>query len=327
MPANLLRHVPTLKNGFDFCDLTTILPSTYKQYRYNLRYFSRFLADHSYHDDLPLPASVVLEWLEAMTLQELTANTIRQRLSAVRWLHTIHDIADEENPVNHPILIRIIRKVKRVRSNKGLGNKSIQKEPLRAADLKAIVDHCPADTLHGLRNRTLLLFGFYGAFRRSEVAQLAFRDIHISHDGKKLKITLQHSKTDTLGQGQSVSVCASANGDYCPLKTLEAWKSASGVSSGFVFRRILGRNAVQDSPIQGRTAASIVKHYCELAGYDPAFYSGHSLRRGMMVSALEQGKSLRSIQKHARHFNTVMTEHYLGDAVDASEEPTEGLIA
>ena len=325
MTANLLRHVPNVQNGFDFCNLTSVCPSTYKKYRNNLQYFSEFLTDHNYPDELPLPASAVRKWLEAMTLNGLKVNTIRQRLSAVRWLHTIHDIADEENPTNHPSLIHIIRKVKQVRSNKGLGNKPTQKEPLRSADVKTIVDLCPTNTLHGLRNKALLLFGFYTAFRRTELVELQFRNIHISQDEKKARITLDSSKTDRLSDGQSVTVCA-GTGSYCPLQALQTWKEAAGISSGFIFRRILGRDAVQDQPIQGHTAAQIIKLYCEQAGYDPAFYAGHSLRRGMMISALEQGKSLKSIQKHARHYNTAMTEHYLGDAVNANEEPTEGLL-
>jgi integrase len=144
------------------------------------------------------------------------------------------------------------------------------------------------DKLVGLRDRALLLIGFGGALRRSELVALDVADIEETETG--LLVSIRSSKTDQEGQGATIAI---ARGDIaCPVKALREWLDAAGIEAGPPFRPIDKAGTVRASRLTCRSVANIVKAYAGRAGFDASTYSGHSLRSGFLTSAAGKGASI-----------------------------------
>src|SRR5580692_3296453 len=115
------------------------------------------------------------------------------------------------------------------------GTAPVQKTAALTADIRAMVSATDAGII-GLRDRALILLGFAGAFRRSELVALDAADCASGKDG--LTITLRRSKTDQQGAGRKVGIPYGANPDTCPVRTVQAWMESAAVSSGPLFRSI-----------------------------------------------------------------------------------------
>jgi len=137
------------------------------------------------------------------------------------------------------------------------------------------------DTLAGKRDRALVLLGFAGAFRRSELVALRVADVDESQAG--LRVIVRHSKTDQEGEGATVAIARGAV--VCPVKALQEWLEAAGISSGPVFRAVSKSGAVAEAGLSDRSVANIVKAMVGAVGLDATAFSGHSLRSGFLTSA------------------------------------------
>jgi site-specific recombinase XerD len=153
--------------------------------------------------------------------------------------------------------------------------------------------------LIGLRDRALILLGYAGAFRRSELVSLAVADLSFTRDG--LTIALRRSKTDQMGAGRTIGVPYGSNPDTCPVRTLQAWIEEASITSGLLFRSVSRHGEVQPSGLSPIDVARVVKKLAERAGLDPKKYAGHSLRSGHATSAAIGGASERSIMKQTGH--------------------------
>ena len=149
-----------------------------------------------------------------------------------------------------------------------------------AERIKAMVAASP-DTLAGKRDRALVLLGFAGAFRRSELVALRVADVDESQAG--LRVIVRHSKTDQEGEGATVAIARGAV--VCPVKALQEWLEAAGISSGPVFRAVSKSGAVAEAGLSDRSVANIVKAMVGAVGLDATAFSGHSLRSGFLTSA------------------------------------------
>jgi len=138
------------------------------------------------------------------------------------------------------------------------------------------------DSLRDCRDRALLLFGFAGAFRRSELSRIDCESIERTPRG--LVITIPKSKTDQEGQTRQVPI-PHGRSAICPIKALDQWLELSGITEGPVFRPLNRRGHVLLGRLSGDSIASIVKQRVKTIGLDPARYSGHSLRAGFVTSA------------------------------------------
>jgi site-specific recombinase XerD len=155
------------------------------------------------------------------------------------------------------------------------GAARVKKAPAIAAKVRSMVALAP-DGLTGLRDRALLLIGFAGAFRRSELVALDVADIEETETG--LLVTIRQSKTDQEGAGD---VIALARGDVaCPVKALRAWLQAAGIEGGAIFRPIGKACKLGSGRLTDRSVANVVKAYAARAGLDATVFSGHSLRSG-----------------------------------------------
>jgi len=164
--------------------------------------------------------------------------------------------------------------------------------------------------LRDCRNRALLLIGFAGAFRRSELVAINIIDIERAPEG--IVITLRRSKTDQGGEGRRVGI-PYAHGSVCPVKALDAWLAGSGIDGGPIFRPIDRHGHIGSNALSGEAVALIVKERAEAASLDPALYSGHSLRAGLATSAAIAGVPSWKIRGQTGHASDAMLKRYIRD--------------
>jgi len=190
-----------------------------------------------------------------------------------------------------------------------LGTAPSQKTPVVTAELRRLLVTCPDDTLAGLRDRALLIVGFAGGFRRSELVALDVADLQESSDG--VRITVRQSKTDQEGAGREVGIPHGQHPETCPVRALRAWREAAGISEGAVFRGVNRHDQMQVGRLTDRAVALIVKRAAERAGLDPSTYAGHSLRAGLATAAAAGGAPERSIMRQTGHKSVVMVRQYI----------------
>jgi site-specific recombinase XerD len=169
-----------------------------------------------------------------------------------------------------------------------------------------------ATSLRALRNRAIILLGFAGAFRRSELVALNVEDLEETPEG--MLATLRRSKTDQQGLGRRVAI---PRGEIaCPVAALRAWLDAAGITEGAIFRRIFNKRAqrVTERRLAPRNVAAIVKQSAARLGFDPSTFGGHSLRAGFVTSAVKRGANLIKITDVTGHKSLEMLKTYSGDA-------------
>jgi site-specific recombinase XerD len=160
-------------------------------------------------------------------------------------------------------------------------------------------------SLAGVRDRALLLLGFAGAFRRSELVALDVADLSFTARG--VEVTIRRSKTDQEGAGRVVAIPLGSQAETCPVRSLRAWLEAAGIEAGSIFRAV-NRWGRVGGRLADRDVACTVKRAAERAGLDPAAFSGHSLRAGLATSAALAGKSDRAIMATTGHKSRAMVD-------------------
>ena len=165
--------------------------------------------------------------------------------------------------------------------------------------------------LIGARDRTLMLLGFAGAFRRSELVGLDIADCAFGKDG--LTVTLRRSKTHQDGPGRKIGIPYGSNPDTCPVRTIPAWIELASIAAGPLFRSVSRHGQVQAGRLGGIDVARVVKKLAVRAGLDPAKYAGHSLRAGHATSAAIAGASERSIMNQTGHRSVQIVRRYIRD--------------
>ena len=163
----------------------------------------------------------------------------------------------------------------------------------------------------GARDQALILLGFAGAFRRSELVGLDVEDCTIGRDG--LTVTLRRSKTDQEGVGRRVGIPYGSNPETCPVRTTQTWMEQAGISTGPLFRPINRHGQVKARRLSSPAVALLVKKLAQRAGLDPSKYAGHSLRAGHATAAAIAGASERSIMNQTGHRSVQMVRRYIRD--------------
>jgi integrase len=184
-----------------------------------------------------------------------------------------------------------------------------------------MVDTLP-DSLLGIRDRALLLVGFAGAFRRSELVGLDVADVEFKREG--LVVTLERSKTDQEGAGRKIGIPYGSNPATCPVRALQAWLEASATTEGALFRTMNRHGHVKDR-LSGQGVAIVVKRCAEAAGLNPDDYAGHSLRSGLATSAAAAGVSERAIMNQTGHKSVNMVRRYIREGSLFRENAAAGV--
>jgi integrase len=185
------------------------------------------------------------------------------------------------------------------------GSRQEAKAAILTADLRKMVRTLPA-TLAGVRDAAILLIGFAGAFRRSELAALDLEDLELSPEG--LILTIRKSKTDQVGAGRKLGIPRGRK-TTCPVAALQRWLAARGIAAGAVFIALDRGHAGER--LGGQAVAEIVKRAALRVGLDPARYAGHSLRSGFATSAARGGADLPAIMLQTGHKSADVARRYI----------------
>jgi len=251
---------------------------------------------------LPATAESLCAFLADQASLGKRASTLGRRLAAIRYFHRA---ASFDTPTGDEKVKAVLSGIRRT-----IGAAPSRK---RAATSDLVLSMIPrGDSLRELRNRAIILVGFAGAFRRSELVALDVSDIEETAEG--MLVTLRRSKTDQEGLGRRVAI---PRGEIaCPVAALRAWLNAANITEGAIFRRIVNKRAqrVTDRRLAGRNVASIVKQSAANLGFDPLSFAGHSLRAGFVTSAVKRGANLIKITDVTGHRSLEMLKTYSRDA-------------
>jgi integrase len=227
--------------------------------------------------------------------------TIQRRVASIS---KAHEMAGLPNPVRAEIVKATLRGLRRKH-----GTAQRQAKPLMRDDLLLVLDSL-RETLRDQRDRALLLLGFAGGFRRSELVALERADIETVRQG--LIVTIRRSKTDQDGAGRRIGI-PHGRTRHCPVAAVEAWLSASAIDTGPgpMFRPITRHGHVAANPLTGDAVSVLLRERLAAAGIDPEGYSGHSLRAGFATSAAQAGVSTLKIRAMTGHATDAMLARYI----------------
>jgi len=282
--------------------------NTVRAYKSDFDDFSLFCVQNGFKA-LPSEPKIVSLYLTHLSTKNIKMSTLKRRLVSIG---VIHRLKGQYLDTKHPSIIENIMGIKR---RKG----SIQKgkKPLLINDLKQIInvidkDKDKEEEIKKFRDRSILLIGFSGGFRRNEIISLDYDDLDFVTEG--LKINLKRSKTDQFGEGSVKGLPYFDNSKYCPVISLKKWIEVSNMVSGPLFRRFSKGSKLTENRLTDQTVALLIKKYLKLAGIESKNYSGHSLRSGFATSAAESGADERSIMAMTGHKSTEMVRRYIKEA-------------
>jgi site-specific recombinase XerD len=250
-----------------------------------------------------LPATPATVTLYITDLAErCKPSTITRRLATISQAH---QQAGHPTPTSAPVVRDVLQGIKREK-----GTAPAAKAAAVTTIIRAMVETLD-DDLQGKRDRALILVGFAGAFRRSELVALTVAAVQFTNDG--LVVKLQRSKTDQEGAGETKGIPYGSTPATCPVRALRAWLDAAGIAAGPIFRPINRWSQVQPRQLSDHAVAVIVKQLAARAGYDPAAFSGHSLRAGLATAAAAAGAAYHAIKKQTGHRSDQVLQRYIRD--------------
>jgi len=222
-------------------------------------------------------------------------STLKRRLASIS---VIHKAKGHYIDTKHPIIMENLMGIKRTNGSNQKG-----KKPLLINDLKIIIkaiDQSKEKDNRKIRDKALLLIGFSGGFRRSELVDIEYEDIEFVSEG--VKIFVKRSKTDQSGEGMTKAIPYFDNKDFCPVIALKNWIEIIELRNGKIFN------------ISDKNVALLIKKYANYAGLESHRYAGHSLRSGFATSTAESGAEERSIMAMTGHKSTEMVRRYIKEA-------------
>ena len=280
--------------------------NTIRAYKSDFNDYGLFCAKNGFKS-LPSEPRIVSLYLTQLSTKNVKMSTLKRRLVSIG---VIHRLKGHYLDTKHPSIIENIMGIKR---RKGSVQKG--KKPLLINHLKEIInviDNKKIEEIKKSRDRSIILIGFSGGFRRNEIVSLNHEDLDFVPEG--LKITLRRSKTDQFGEGFLKGLPYFDNQKYCPVITVQNWLNLSKINSGPLFRRFTKGSKLSEKRLTDQSVALILKEYLSLAGIDNKNFSGHSLRSGFATSAAVSGAEERSIMAMTGHKSTEMVRRYIKDA-------------
>jgi site-specific recombinase XerD len=280
--------------------------NTIRAYKSDFNDFGLFCAKNGFKS-LPSDPKIVSLYLTYLSTKDAKISTLKRRLVSIG---VIHKLKGYYLDTKHPSIIENIMGIKRRK-----GSIQLSKKPILISSLKKIInviDDQNKKEIKKLRDRSIILIGFSGGFRRNEIVSLDYDDLDFVPEG--LKINLRRSKTDQFGEGFTKALPYFDNTQYCPVLSLKKWIEISKITSGAVFRRFSKGSKLSENRLTDQTVALLIKEYLNLAGIDSKNYSGHSLRSGFATSAAESGAEERSIMAMTGHKSTEMVRRYIKEA-------------
>jgi len=266
--------------------------NTLRAYKADYKDFAKFCIKHGFKS-MPTDPKIVSLYLTHLS-QSSKFSTLKRRLASIS---VIHKLSGHYIDTKHPMITENLMGIKRVK-----GSFQKAKKPILINELKLIVNVIDKDKneIRRNKNKALILIGFAGGFRRSELVSVMYEDVDFVTEG--VKIFIKRSKTDQSGEGMTKGIPYFSNQNYCPVTSLKNWIEKSKIKSGKIF------------DMSDKSVALIIKKYTSIAGLDSNKYSGHSLRSGFATSAAELGAEERSIMAMTGHKTTQMVRRYIQEA-------------
>lgn len=274
--------------------------------------FSRW-CEERHLSPLPATAATLAAFLACEAKRGSRPSSIARRIAGIRHAHLL---AGHQPPTQSEMVKATIRGIR-----KTIGTAPKRKAPLTADCVRAMVA-ASSRNLIGLRDRALLLIGFAGALRRSELVGLDVADLKQSKAGLRLRI--RASKTDQEQRGDTVAIALGST--ICPIVALNEWLTAAGIDHGPVFRPVFKGGRVASARLSDRAVAEIVKNYARRLDLDPTLFSGHSLRAGFLTSAAQRGASIFKMMDVSRHRSVDTLSEYVRDSEFFRDHAGAGLL-
>ena len=266
--------------------------NTLRAYKADFKDFALFCQQNGLKS-MPSEPKIITLYLTHLS-KSLKYSTLKRRLASISVIHRLNG---HYLDTKHPLITENLLGIKRV---KGTYQKA--KKPILINDLKAIINAINKDKnqINRSKNKALLLVGFAGGFRRSELVAIFLDDVEFVQEG--VKIFVRRSKTDQSGEGMTKGIPYFSSPDYCPVISLKEWIQEGKINTGKIF------------DMSDKNVALTIKKYAAIAGLDQNKYSGHSLRSGFATSTAELGAEERSIMAMTGHKTTQMVRRYIKEA-------------
>jgi len=280
--------------------------NTLRDYKSDFRDFSLFCIKHGLQF-MPSNPNIVSIYLTNLSKTEAKMSTLRRRLVSIG---VVHKLKGYYLDTKHPIIIENLLGIKRAKGSIQRGKKPLLIKHLHK--LIEVINNDNSPEIKKLRDKSLILIGFSGGFRRSEITSLDYEDLEFVEEG--LKILVRRSNTDQFGEGHLKGIPYFANSLLCPVYSLKKWIDISRINSGPIFRKFNKGFSLSDTRLSDQSVALLIKNYLNLAGIDSKSYSGHSLRSGFATVAAEAGADERSIMAMTGHKTSEMVRRYIREA-------------
>jgi len=288
--------------------------STRRAYRADWAHFEAWCREHALP---PLPAAPETVALYLADLARThKPGTLRRRLTVINRAHLT---AGHLSPatMQQPLVSEVLKGIRRTKGTAQAG-----KRPLMTDQLRAMIEALPPH-LQGTRDRALLLIGFAGGFRRSELAALTVEDVSLEKEG--LVIALRRSKTDQEGQGRKVALPYGGRPATCPVRAYREWLREAAIGAGPIFREIDRHGRVEARALHKDSIGLIVKRAAARIGLKPSDYAGHSLRAGLATQAYLNGAGELAIMHQTGHRSLATVRKYIRDSTLFRDNPAAKL--
>ena len=279
--------------------------NTLRAYKSDFKDFGAFCAKHGL-SSLPSEPKIISLYLTHLS-KNSKISTIRRRLVSIS---IVHKLKGHYLDIKHPIITENLLGIKRVKGSIQRG-----KKPLLINHLKSIINvinEQQNEEIKKFRDRSIILIGFGGGFRRTELISIDYEDLEFVPEG--LKITIRRSKTDQFGEGMIKGLPYFSNEIYCPVVNLKKWLEVSKIKTGPIFTRFSKGSLLTKKRLTDQSVVLLMKKYLNLAGIENKNFAGHSLRAGFATVAAESGADERSIMAMTGHKTTQMVRRYIREA-------------
>ncbi len=303
---NIITDIKALQNETLLNLQSSKAINTVRAYKSDFNDFILFCSKNGFKS-LPSEPKIISLYLTHLSTKNVKISTLKRRLVSIG---VIHKLRGHYLDTKHPSIIENFLGIKRRKGSVQKGKKPLLINNLK--DIINIIDEINKHEIKRFRDRTLLLIGFSGGFRRNELVSLDYDDLDFVKEG--LKINIKRSKTDQFGEGTFKALPYFDNQKYCPVLSLKKWIEVSNISSGSLFRRFTKGVRLSKYRLSDQTVAILIKKYLKLAGVESKNYSGHSLRSGFATSAAEAGVEERRIMAMTGHKSTDMVRRYIKEA-------------
>ena len=279
--------------------------NTLRAYKSDFKDFGFFCARHGFKS-MPTDPKIVSLYLTYLS-KNSKVSTLRRRIVSIG---IVHKLKGHYLDAKHPVIIENLMGIKRQK-----GSAQIGKKPILISHLKSIINvinEQKIDEVKKHRDKTIILVGFGGGFRRTELISIDYDDVEFVPEG--VKIIIRRSKTDQFGEGMVKGLPYFEKEKYCPVINLKNWLKVSKIKSGPIFRRFVKGSKLTDYRLTDQSVVLIIKEYLNLAGIENKNFSGHSLRSGFATVAAESGADERSIMAMTGHKTSQMVRRYIREA-------------